>query len=841
MDPDDDGSDFDGNLIIDVGHDGEGGIDDGDDGGTVEAGGEEDDQDDGPGDQDFDWSVHSVFTQLACGLYHTCALTCNGKVYCWGADDQGQLGNGVSIGSSSLPVTVDTSALAGEKTFIQITTGGEHTCALTSGGRVFCWGSNQVGQLGDGGGVNNSHLPVAIDLSNITGEKSFKYISARGRHTCGITGQGDLYCWGNDTYDQLGNGSGANSSPRPMAVDVNNVVGDASFIQVACGSEHTCALSVQGVAYCWGRDNRGQAGNNNGAEVLGVPMAVDTSTITEEKEFVQIAAGGETTCAVTAQGYSYCWGRNDNGEVGNGTLTEGEYTPQKVDTNVISGEQAAIQITVNTYHSCLLTSEGKSFCWGLDADGLLGNGETLGDSSRPSPLDLQQVRGYQSFKQIAAGWYHTCGLTSEGEAYCWGLDDQGQLGDGEPKENKQHPVRVEASAITTRQLFIEIEAAQYHSCAINTAGKPYCWGLNLDGQVGDNSQENREIPVEVDLADVGNVKSFKKIAAGYISSCGLASDGRIYCWGSDAIGQLGNGDALGQSLVPRPIDVSNIPAGETSFVDVSAGFYHACGVTARGRAYCWGRDKFGTLGDSDGRSDTQVAVAVDTSNLPSQSKSIKQIVVSEWNTCLLTASGKVFCFGQDTSNQIGEGPDTADKYIPVEIDSANFSVGDTAMIDIDAGYLFACALSGKGVVYCWGDDEQGVLGDGPDRNDSAVPVPIVSDAIGVDKAFVKLTTRHKHVCGINTQGIVHCWGSDLWMQIGDQLVAGTAPYPTLVYSEPLGGDKHIRKVSAGSYHTCIISSMGIPYCWGWDEFGGLGEGPDRNDSQTALEVDLSGI
>jgi alpha-tubulin suppressor-like RCC1 family protein len=338
--------------------------------------------------------------ELAAGDFHTCGLTGPGAAYCWGLNVVGQLGDG-SLTSSSLPVTV-----AGDLTFGAINTGYAHTCGVTLSGTAYCWGLNDAGQLGDGTGTN-SPTPVAV-----SGGLNFTdIVPANGigsPYTCGLTSSGAAYCWGASGVGGLGNGSAAAQSSIPVPVS-----GGHTFTAIDVNGGHGCGLTSAGAAYCWGLNSEGQVGSGSTDNVIPVPAAVSGGL-----NFSSIAVGGVHTCGLINSGAAYCWGSNDGGQLGDGSLTNSSVPI------AVSGGQSFSSLAAGGFFTCGLTSSGVAYCWGRNDTGQLGNGST---ASSTTPI---AVPGGFAFSALAAGSTYTCGLTSSGAAYCWGRNDTGQLGLG---------------------------------------------------------------------------------------------------------------------------------------------------------------------------------------------------------------------------------------------------------------------------------------------------------------------------------------------------------------------------------------------------------------------------
>jgi alpha-tubulin suppressor-like RCC1 family protein len=340
-------------------------------------------------------------TPLAAGGDHTCALTVSGSVECWGGNSSGQLGDG-STTNRLTPVGV-----SGLTSGVQaISAGYHHTCALTSTGDVKCWGGNSSGQLGDGSTTNRLTPVDVVGLAS-----GVRAIAAGYYHTCALTISGGVKCWGDNTYGQIGDGTTTN---RLVPVDVSGLTSGVQAI--AAGGTHTCAVTTSGGVKCWGRNWDGQLGDGT---TTSRTTPVDVSGLTTG--VVALAAGNFHTCALSTSGGVKCWGRNGSGQVGDGTMYNVRLTP----VDVIGLTAGAQTIAAGGYHTCAITAAGGDQCWGRNDSGQIGNGTT---TSQAVPVDVVGLAS--GVVAITAGLNHTCALTSVGSAKCWGKNDNGQLGDG---------------------------------------------------------------------------------------------------------------------------------------------------------------------------------------------------------------------------------------------------------------------------------------------------------------------------------------------------------------------------------------------------------------------------
>ncbi len=356
------------------------------------------------------------FASVAIGGWHGCGLTFAGAADCWGSNGSGEVGNGDSTDVSA------PAAVTGAHVFTMVSAGFSHSCGLV-GGAAYCWGANADGQLGTGaitGPQNCNSLVPGSDCSTspvaVTGGFTFRVVSAGGEHTCAVTTTGLAYCWGLNTYGQLGGGSASGPQTCGTAGDCSGspvaVAGGFSFVGVSAGAYHTCGLTTAGVAYCWGRNREGELGSGD---------TVDSRTpvpVSGGLTFAALSAGGYHTCGLTPAGKAYCWGRGNLGELGTGD-TLSSLTP-----TAVSGGLAFASVSAGGYHTCGLTPVGQVYCWGYNAYGELGKGDT---TTATAPV---QAAGGLTFAAIGAGYYHTCALSTSSTAYCWGDNANGQLGNG---------------------------------------------------------------------------------------------------------------------------------------------------------------------------------------------------------------------------------------------------------------------------------------------------------------------------------------------------------------------------------------------------------------------------
>jgi alpha-tubulin suppressor-like RCC1 family protein len=342
-------------------------------------------------------------------------------------------------------------------------------CADRSNGATVCWGKGSDGQIGDGNGTD-SPTPVSV-----AGGFSFRAISASD-NVCALTGAGVAYCWGFGIDGELGTGSEA-SQPTPTPVSTTH-----RFVRLAQARQNGCAITLLAVMYCWGFNGNGELGvPTTGPQMCSDgPCSTTPVAVSGGHAFSFATVGSGWACGITVTGALYCWGRNLEGELGNGSTTS-TYVPTQ-----IAPLHTFINVTASDQHTCAVTSLGRAACWGNNDQGQLGDGTT---TSRLSPVP---VSGGHTFRSLSTGeGSFTCGVTPAGAAYCWGDNTFGQLGDG-TTNNSLVPV-----AVSGGLAFREVAAGADSACGLTTASTVYCWGSNVNGALGDGSGSDSLVPVPV--------------------------------------------------------------------------------------------------------------------------------------------------------------------------------------------------------------------------------------------------------------------------------------------------------------------------------------------------------
>lgn len=394
-----------------------------------------------------------------------------------------------------------------------LTAGEAHTCGLLGDGRLFCWGNNELGQLGDGTTVSST-LPSEVSLPP---GLVVAALEASGRRTCILGTDGSVYCWGENLRGELGNGTTDDSSV-PM-----RVVSTTNFEALTVGSHHACALDANGAAYCWGGGIRTPGGDlalgfdppdvclSNSyfsTRCSTVPRAVPTAL-----RFDAISAGLFQTCGRDPNGTGHCWGWNRFGQLGDGTSAPtagGTLVPVAV-----GGGVSFASLDAGSLHGCGIAAGGAAYCWGSEAGGTpnqwnlgqLGAGEAPNAEGSATPRPVVGGLNFMSLTTNAENnvrALHTCGIVTTNDVYCWGANGQNQLGAPAPGicaaiSNMMIPCVGTPQRVGGDLQAVAIQTGMFFTCAIGMDREMYCWGMNDSGQFGNATQTSSGTPIRVTM------------------------------------------------------------------------------------------------------------------------------------------------------------------------------------------------------------------------------------------------------------------------------------------------------------------------------------------------------
>ncbi|MDB4819411.1 hypothetical protein OAH59_03035 [Euryarchaeota archaeon] len=407
-------------------------------------------------------SDNNAISELTAGDYHNCYLDEEDAIYCWGRNNFGQLGDGTNI-DSPYPVKV---IIPNGSTATSLTAGHAHTCAILDNESLYCWGRNHVGQLGDGTTLARN-IPVLVNLPS---ERTAISVSSEGWHGCAILDNSSLYCWGNNNYGQLGdntncryddysNGCNGNSG-KSTPVHVANLPIDRLAVSVITGNLHTCAILDNASLYCWGNNDNGQLGDGTGISTCNIQTGICSLeavavSLPSGHSVISIDAGGYFNCIILDNGSLHCWGSNQEGQLGQGSISVSVLSP--IEVSLPSG-RLAISVSAGHYHTCIVLSDYELYCFGKNDWGALGDGSYIG---RTSPVRVSLPSGSNT-TYVSAGEIHTCAEVDNNSIYCWGMNTYYQIGDG-TTSHRNIPVAVSLTDTDDDGFFDEYDSFPQNS------------------------------------------------------------------------------------------------------------------------------------------------------------------------------------------------------------------------------------------------------------------------------------------------------------------------------------------------------------------------------------------
>jgi alpha-tubulin suppressor-like RCC1 family protein len=747
--------------------------------------------------------------KVSAGDSHSCAVQKKGRVWCWGSNGSGALGTGG--GNTTVPALVSISNA------IDISAGASTTCAITSDGTAWCWGEGSNGQLGNGAS-NDSTTPVRVsDVSDFTS------ISVGSPATvCGTTKRGIGYCWGSDSNGQLGNDATSGDKNTPNEIDLPE-----DFTKISISGNTACGLRASGKISCWGEGTSGQMGN--GTTTATNPAPVEVS---DPGPFIDVSVGwGQTICAVKTTGSVWCWGSDSNGVLGDGDLNSSGVT-RPVQTKLgnafqISGRNvramyalvdtsAVAPVGTNDFnrkftvaasetdalHACQIRADGTLWCWGVEGNGELGNGGGATDTAA-NPVAVTDPGPWY---QVSAGRDHTCAIKTDGTAWCWGTDANGELGNAGTTGDQVSP-----SPVTNADNvpWTQISAGIYSTCGIKVDGSLWCWGGDSAGQLGNGAGGSSTQP-----SAVTSSLPWTMVSMGYGTACGIKSDNTLWCWGDASYGRLGNG-----TTSPALQSPAQVGSDKWSYIRTSAAT--VCGIKTDGSLWCWGNDGVGILGNG------ATLTADQTRPYPvAEPGPWRNVAVGSWATCATKIDGSGWCWGKN-ERMLGYGAlPGADVSYPRQV------VGtDWAMID-GGGASLRCGVKNDGSAWCWGNGASGTT-------NSNAPLKIYqpykanfveTDASTTTSAFQPIASM-----AIGSTSLTDTEGTSQGLAFPgsgrSSLYQATTANQFMLETAPLGGVAQIW-----------LNANSLPYYMGYNAYtGGLefGYGADWLSKVTAPGLELS--
>jgi alpha-tubulin suppressor-like RCC1 family protein len=713
----------------------------------------------------------------------------------------GEIDQYSSSTSLSSPVQIGTTFLLsptqiGTSSWSAISAGGGHVLAIRSDSTLWNWG------LGTSGQTSSNTIPNYFSKSSpVQVAGSWSSISAGGSHSTAINTDGQLYAWGDNTVTQLG---------------VPKAATNYSWIQVAGNDIATLAIRSDYTLWGWGYNNNAALGDGTTiSKSSPVQIGTDSWIFISLNATVQGSGGAS---GIKSDGTLWSWGSNANGQLGDGTSINRSSPVQVLGggswSSVAAGQYARIAIRAGA-------QAGQVWTWGFNGTyGQLGDGTTI---SRSSPIQITAASS--SFTFVTAASYTSYAIKTDGTIFAWGYGGSGNIGDG-TTTSRSAPVQI--TSLGSR-VFTKIYAySSDHVHAIQNNGKLWGWGTNTTGELGDGTVVSRSSPVQVSGAQNwstvaglggytqsagidtsgkvylwssynGNVitsgshisnptyYSWSQISVGPSHTVALREDGKVFAWGLNSVGQVGDLTILNRS---SPVQIGGTGDEREYFVSVSAGTNFTVGVNIIGKIYAWGFNTYGQLGDTTTVSKSSPVLLTAASIA---SSSFVSISAGDNHVIALTTAGTVFTWGTNGSGQLGQN-DTVFRSSPVQIPSMS------NIAQVGAGGSFSVALDTSGRLYTWGVNDAGQLGYGYD--------PVQSITGNGNSNIIMLTASGKlYGVGTNNYG-----------QLGNGTITQLNSF-TLVATQP---SKTWSSVVMSSYFTLAIATDGTLWSWGENSQGQLG-------------------
>lgn len=734
------------------------------------------------------WSFRTVIgniVQVALGptAYHTVVITEDSRVWAWGRNNYGQLGDGTTIDRVT-PVRV-----AGFKDVIAVCAGNGHTAAVKSDGTVWTWGDNSYGQLGDGTTTQRT-TPTQVAIANA------RSVACGSQHTMVLKNDNTVWSFGNNTFGQLGDNT---LTQRKTPIQVLNVGAGADFLtnvrDIGCGQYHSVALKNDGSVVSWGYNVYGQLGDGS---TVTKRRPVQTLVVNEASA---IAAGATHSLALKSDGNTiWAWGYNGYGQIGNDSVVQVP-TPvtvmQKGGGGTLSGIKA---IAAGTSSSMALSSDGNiTWGWGANSNGQLGDNTAL---SRTTPIEMHGIEDAEpvltGISAIASGAYHTIALRNSGTVVITGFNYHGEAGSAATF------VGYTPHTIDSLSNIIDIATGSSSSYAVKSDGSVWAWGRNNAGQLGDNTQSPRNTPVQVHgLNDVGFLSNMSKVSAGASHTVTLKDDGTVWAWGNNNAGQLGDNSTF-TTWTPVQVVGSGGIGFLTDIIAVAAGMNSTFTVALKSdhTVWTWGNNSNGQLGNNS-TNPSSVPVQVLAPNAVDNLTNITAIAAGKLHTLALKDDGTVWAWGINTYGQLGNGNNTQ-SLIPVQVSGA------INIVQIAAGLYTSSAVAADGSIWTWGLNTNGSLGINSQTN-SNIPVQVhgVGD-VGTLANIAAVGAGNYHMLARSNSGTTYAWGFNDSGQLGignsrTQLVPAIVP-----------NLQNVQKITCGDSLTNVLTSGGTVLTFGWN-------------------------
>ena len=744
------------------------------------------------------YATPTSFQSVAAGRDHSCALTTDNTVWCWGGNASGQRANGeMSSLPQPVPKQIEDTKQPGE--WQSLASGATHNCGIKSDHSLWCWGNNKAGQLAIDLAIEASPYPQQETTHNNDWSTRPNALALGSNFSCALklikksTGdENTLWCWGSNTY------SPSTSTKNPQPAQVGST---SDWVAITAGTHHACGIRSNGELLCWGDNSTKQLGRG---EDNSVSLDPNPQRVNETGPWRAVSAGLSHTCAIKSDESLWCWGNNYKGAVGNGELpntSQRKTHAQPLPIGINNKKWRALAAGMD--HTCAIDSDDTLWCWGSNIYGQLGNNTTQ-SLSEPTAIGLTLI------DTVTAGTYHTCAFNREGTMYCWGYNASGQLGNGQVMPDATQPVQIAKNKTDWQSVF----AGSDRSCAIDTTQTLWCWGHNDPVEFNTGSTTSTAAPgVVIDIKYPKDNSGWSSVALGapLSKACGVKR-GERRCW------ENGSWSAAD---------------GATSWGQVAAGSFHFCAIQSGGALLCWGLNFIGQLGNSTA---INCPPSIPGCEYPLNNSLWVGASTDRWDSivargsfsCALNKNQSLQCWGKNDllSPQLTSRPTAVNN----DTDWATIAVGESHI----------CGLKNGGTLLCWGSNGVGQLGvilsQTPQITpDKAKPVQTVQNNV---TQWSNLMTGDRYTCAANrNDGGLWCWGENDngqlgyeprgWQSVPDKVMNGLTHFTVDVTAQ--------NNIAAGTSHTCAIRAVERTlWCWGNNNAGQRGDGSAWKETPQAV-------
>jgi alpha-tubulin suppressor-like RCC1 family protein len=721
---------------------------------------------------------------------HSVAIKTDGTLWTWGLGSNGRLGNGVTTGSISTPVTT----FAGGTDWKQASGGDQHTAAIKTNGTLWSWGNGISGQLGTltlGGRIT----PVTTFAGGTnwadtatTNPEDLYTLSAGYRHTAAIKTDGTLWTWGAGTSGQLGNTiiTGGRSTP------VTTFAGGTNWKQVSVAQVHTSAIKTDGTLWIWGAGTTGRLGNANTSD-----RSTPVTTFTGGTDWKQISSGYGHTAAIKTDGTLWVWGNASNGRLGNGSTIGSRSTPITTFAGGTDWKTVTCTVTFgisSNANTAAIKTDGTLWIWGNGTYGRLGNGITTGNRSTP----ITTFAGGTDWKQVSSSASHITAIKTDGTLWTWGNGSFGQLGNA-IEANRSTPVTTFAGGTDWKQA----SGGYRYTAAVKTDGTLWTWGDGSYGKTGTNDQTDRSTPATTFAGGT----NWKQVSAGFQHTVALRDDGvnkELFVFGSNSNLQLGITDG---SLTTYDYPIEVFPYA-TNWKQISAGYRHTAAIKTDGTLWTWGLGTNGRLGNGEtsavfGIRSTPVTTFIGGTDW-------KQVNTGNNHTAAVKTDGTLWTWGDGSNGRLGNGVTTGNISTPV----TTFT-GGTDWNQVSSGGSNTAAIKTDGTLWTWGYNGTGQLGNNTQRFSST---PVTTFVGGTN--WKQVNAGNSHTLALRDDGVnkeLFVFGNNIFKQLG------TNNNQLLIAPEPISDETNWRQIEVGILnHSAAIKTDGTLWVWGTASSGKLG-------------------